>query len=509
MAHQYHQTHSYADERDLYSGTAQQYTRTPDTSDTQLSSSYSGFVREEPSPAGSGSSSSPRNFTTFSGEPADAPPFNAMQKMTGVSLRYSGQPVDIDLHAKIEKGFFIAPDNEWTCYRRNYFGINCSFSLTPYHRMGNYEVEDKDGFVRHAVGFAMGISASVDSEKGKVVELIQHTPKRDKGPQTRPTYVSLQPRPPTSAAMYGTYNGAGPSALYSSTYDSSTSQHQMPTEYSFERIQFKQATANNGKRRAAQQYYHVIVSLYADMGGDSGSRYIKLACRSSAALVVRGRSPGHYQDARANPRSESENGSMFGGSLQYARLGMAEQRLLPGLPNQPSYAYGNGYDDREHNQPQFTRQYDGRDHESSGHWLEEKVGMRTALPATPSYTESDLQTYVDPVTYTYTQAGTVLSSGPYTPGTSVYMTSMPTYSMSPPNSAFRDDRSNSFASNGSMAPYTSGLYNPASPRQRIEGSSRDLVLPPILPSDRFPNTPSANAINREYYSSTNFGPSRY
>ncbi|KAJ2432622.1 hypothetical protein GGF42_009548, partial [Coemansia sp. RSA 2424] len=54
------------------------------------------------------------------------------------------------------------------------------------------------------------------------------------------------------------------------------------------------ATANNGKRRAAQQYYVLTVDLLADC--DGGERCV-VASAASAPIVVRGRSPGHYADA--------------------------------------------------------------------------------------------------------------------------------------------------------------------------------------------------------------------
>lgn len=521
MAHHYRSSHSYGSERDLYPGSATHYARTPDRSETQNSVAYLSFVRDETSPNGSGSSSSPRNFAAFSNETQDTPPFDAMQNVGGNMLRFSGQAVEIDLHAKVEKGFFIAPDNEWTCYRRNYFGVSCSFSLTPHHRVGNYEVETRGGIVQHASGFAMGISASVDSEKGKVVELIQHTPKRDKGPQTRPTFVALQPRPPIANTIYGNYNGVGSSALYNPVCDNHNMQPQIPTEHSFERIQFKQATANNGKRRAAQQYYHVIVTLYADMGPQADNQYVKLASRSSAALVVRGRSPGHYQDARANPRSESENGNIFGGGVQYTRIGLAEQRMLPGVPSSQSpYVYSNSYDERTYNHAHEPRQYSERDYGSS-QWVDDRTGnlAMVELPATPSYSESDSQNYERQVAYTFSptssthtqtySSGQPLSTGSYTPGTAIYMPSMPTYSMSPPNSVYRDDRSNSFASNGSLASYNAGNTLSASPRPRFDRTSRDLPPPlPMQPFDRFRDIPSANGLAKEYFAPTNFGTGR-
>ncbi|KAJ3358232.1 hypothetical protein HDU91_005271, partial [Kappamyces sp. JEL0680] len=56
-------------------------------------------------------------------------------------------------------------------------------------------------------------------------------------------------------------------------------------------MQFKNATANNGKRKAAQQYYNLVVELYAH--GESEERVL-VSYLTSSSLVIRGRSPSHY-----------------------------------------------------------------------------------------------------------------------------------------------------------------------------------------------------------------------
>ncbi|KAJ2828432.1 hypothetical protein GGI24_002389 [Coemansia furcata] len=138
---------------------------------------------------------------------------------------------------------------------------------------------DAGGTARTAVRFLVAISAQVASTRDKDVELVQHTPKRDKGPQTTP-----QPQPIRCSG--------GPSAISSSTV-------------CFERLQFKTATANNGKRRAAQQYYTLVVDLLADC--DDGERCL-IASTTSSPIVVRGRSPGHYADSAQTPTRRSDAG---------------------------------------------------------------------------------------------------------------------------------------------------------------------------------------------------------
>jgi hypothetical protein len=72
----------------------------------------------------------------------------------------------------------------------------------------------------------------------------------------------------------------------------------------FERLQFKTATANNGKRRAAQQYYEIVINLYANVSHQKSP--ILVATCNSDPLVVRGRSPGHYSDSHSQRNSSSQ-----------------------------------------------------------------------------------------------------------------------------------------------------------------------------------------------------------
>jgi hypothetical protein len=121
--------------------------------------------------------------------------------------------------------------------------------------------------------FMIGISSKV-AHSDRIVELIQLTPKRDKGPQLTPKVKSCLP-----GGNPNNFNG----------------QNSPLNVVTFERLQFKSATANNGKRRAAQQYYSIIIDLFANTA--DGFTY-KIASCESTNLVVRGRSPGHYTDSQ-------------------------------------------------------------------------------------------------------------------------------------------------------------------------------------------------------------------
>lgn len=268
-----------------------------------------------------------------------------------------GQTVTPEVHAKVEKGFFLAlTDQKWTCYRRNYFSVVCSFELHPNINNGRMHLKRANSSEQiQAMG--MRLSAAVDGSTGKSIELIQHTPKRDNGPKTKIEVTKVSPTPSVgrsehTVSPHGIYavpmqtfhaTGAvpGPYLPLQNTGEvstSSTSSSQTPqlssqypsysstgaphlaignqtTTQTFERVQFKQATANNGKRRASQQYFHLIVELFADVRKDGSDTavWVKVAQRVSEKIVVRGRSPSHYQNEGQNGQA-GRGGSASGGS---------------------------------------------------------------------------------------------------------------------------------------------------------------------------------------------------
>ncbi|MCJ1409700.1 hypothetical protein MMC19_003782 [Ptychographa xylographoides] len=246
------------------------------------------------------------------------PPFGETTAFSSV-FDSGGTQLQLELLAKIDKGFFKA-DADWTCYRRNYFSVACCYCLKP-----EVDVSSQPLFLQRSNSnnvnrdrihsFSIGITAKVDGEGGSSIELVQHTPKRDKGPIGPPDLMELSPNPSGTLGVFSTSPSFGPSSQLSSEFDqafspSDQSSHNVAT---FERLQFKKATANNGKRRAAQQYFHIVVELFANInrGKSTEPHNVKIAHKLSAAMVVRGRSPGHYSDER---RGSSTSMGPSGGS---------------------------------------------------------------------------------------------------------------------------------------------------------------------------------------------------
>ena len=247
------------------------------------------------------------------------PPFDPTEPFCQLSDK-DGRSVQPEIHAKIDKGFFRT-DQDWTCYRRNYFSVACSYGIGP--SRSDLELERvcliRQGSPVPILGFYMCIAAKVDGEDGKPIELVQHTPKRDKGPMTQPEKKELKPNPSGNLGLCTTATGFGSSQSLAADYEASYlgSPQDSQNVATFERIQFKKATANNGKRRAAQQYFHIVVELFVKVYKIKGNdtEFVKIAHRVSAQMVVRGRSPGHYQDERRGSSTNMGPGSGSGGDF--------------------------------------------------------------------------------------------------------------------------------------------------------------------------------------------------
>ena len=121
------------------------------------------------------------------------PPFEHTQFLRQI---VDGNGVDIKpaISAKLDKAFFKV-DQEWTCYRRNYFSVACSFTLKPKIPDYVYLSDGVDSSQEQIVNFAMSISAVTDFGKAdtKPVRLVQHTSKRDQDPLTVPNRMVLEP----------------------------------------------------------------------------------------------------------------------------------------------------------------------------------------------------------------------------------------------------------------------------------------------------------------------------
>ena len=121
----------------------------------------------------------PHNVPNPQSEPPkpDGPPFGKTNVVHSIHTQHSHE-LKPEIAANIQKGFFKV-EQKWTCYRRNYFTVACSFSLKPSSGENRFYLL-LDGRMRSINDFAVSISAKtapVNNGETEARGLVQHTPK--------------------------------------------------------------------------------------------------------------------------------------------------------------------------------------------------------------------------------------------------------------------------------------------------------------------------------------------
>ncbi|KAI6349322.1 hypothetical protein MCOR25_010685 [Pyricularia grisea] len=228
----------------------------------------------------------PERYNSSSAAPA--PEFHPLVRLGNLS-RIDGTPIEFDIVGVHAKGFMSTAE-QWICYRRNYFSCTGSYTLSPPQPHGTtIQYVDVSGRVHSVSGFAISLSAVEEGEE-QPVRLVQYTAKRDKGPTFIPGKIRLDPMP------------AQPQG-------SNAWIHMV--QHTFDRLQFRHATPNNGKRPAPQKYYNLEIELWVDVGNDQEEEWIKIGYRRSVRLIVRGRSPGST-NSRSHTVSAVPAGHRYG-----------------------------------------------------------------------------------------------------------------------------------------------------------------------------------------------------
>lgn len=335
----------------------------------------------------------------------EGPPFGDTHVIYPV-INAHNQPLMPEISATIQKGFFQV-ERKWTCYRRNYFAVACSFSFKSHMAEEPYYL-NRNGQREMIHQFAVSISAKTASAPNGESEsrgLVQHTPKRDKATETVPGRHQISPIPHTNVGSNGVFLGS--SSLYQggqhvqSTmmggyvgYDNSAA-NPVSTNHTFERIQFQKATANNGKRRAQQQYFLVVVELSACVSRAHGDEsWVLIATKESDPMVVRGRSPGHYKD---NGRRDSES------SMDPGRGNGPGGDGAPGPLPLPHYGGGHSGMDWQTSQRQ-SGSYNGASYRQA---MKNEFSPASTLEGTPTEAElslSDSQTAKSSCTFSTEQS---------------------------------------------------------------------------------------------------------
>ena len=199
----------------------------------------------------------------------------------------AGQFAEMNMTAELYGMFFVAEDVfggetagrplELTCYRRNLW--QCSGQITLPRLVTN--ILNDQGHHVQIFELLASISA-VESIEGKNTEIISI--------------------PWKSAAAQGNEEAKVASAPPNITLDLSTGQeldaNRVCLPISWKRLQFKHATANNGRRKGLQQHYVVQINL---LGKTKSGEFVKIAEIQSGPVIVRGRSPRNFDSKKDVP----------------------------------------------------------------------------------------------------------------------------------------------------------------------------------------------------------------
>ena len=181
--------------------------------------------------------------------------------------------------------FFVAEDvfgdslpapgrpTELTCYRRNLFQLSGSFTMSR----GIKSFVNEQGQSSPLSDLSATLTA-VESIEGKPTDIISvpwkssqptpGAPSEDTAPVKIPLDLSLNPELDPAVVS-------------------------IPVAW--KRLQFKHATANNGRRKGLQQHYVIKIGL---VGTLQSGELVKLAEIQSGPIIVRGRSPRNFDSRK-------------------------------------------------------------------------------------------------------------------------------------------------------------------------------------------------------------------
>ena len=209
--------------------------------------------------------------------------------LLGFSMRRTPASLAAQLHgmfflaesSRTATGEFTTSPPELTCYRRNLFQITGSVTLP---RMLQSAVAE-NGERLPIVSQELTITATESVEGGpvKIISVPWKTPVGG----TPPSAEDKTEKEPTPIAL-----------------DQQASRD-VDSEYSvypiaWKRLQFRVATANNGRRKELQQHFTIKLSVVATL---EGGAKISLCDAHSGPVIVRGRSPRNFQARKDVPLS--------------------------------------------------------------------------------------------------------------------------------------------------------------------------------------------------------------
>ncbi|EPS36913.1 hypothetical protein H072_9552 [Dactylellina haptotyla CBS 200.50] len=289
--------------------------------------------------------------------PADAIPlqsdqllsFRTFHRNNVIMLDNMGNPINMNMAAQLHGMFFLAESpwdanggpalagsantpKELTCYRRNLFQVSGSIALPTISEVlvgdGDSEIT-MDSMSSAQRRMIHSLEASISG-----IENVEHSPVKIitvpwKNAATAPASQTPQQQPAASNDEYPpTANNSGrpfekepaplffnyPPAYYANPNGIPPEEDDgdlFKWQLNWKRLQFRSATANNGRRKDLQQHFLVKLSIYATLfpqdGGVPNEKLDKvLLCEAfSNAIIVRGRSPRNFSSRNDIPLTGS------------------------------------------------------------------------------------------------------------------------------------------------------------------------------------------------------------
>ena len=201
----------------------------------------------------------------------------------------------VNINAQLHGMFFLAesqwpatadtppPPPELTCYRRNLFQITGSVTLP--RNLRYVFTDDGSRIPIYELELAVSATESVENNAVKIISVPWKTPAS--GEPAKPE-DKIEREPPTIPLdkMSG--------------QDVDTDYTTFPIQW--KRLQFRIATANNGRRKELQQHFTLHLKIMASLS--TGGK-LPIAEAHSGAVIVRGRSPRNFAARKDLPLSSS------------------------------------------------------------------------------------------------------------------------------------------------------------------------------------------------------------
>ena len=203
----------------------------------------------------------------------------------------NGTSVKANIIALLVLKRYVARQKDYLIlYRRNYFGVQGSYTLDCLPKSTSDELlylhlrKHKPIPVQ---GLYMCMRGVMDTEEGQEIKIVVFNAKR------KPLHHGRDPPPIEPQRMKPLKEGSSHS--FSASTGSREDNMTVPMNHTFHRNQFRAATQNNGARRTDQQVYHIVLELKAEVVIDGVTQLVTVASRMSEPLVVRGRCPLSFQ----------------------------------------------------------------------------------------------------------------------------------------------------------------------------------------------------------------------